>query len=141
MGTKEYIKYIIEDLIPSGNFELSPGRHDVDSLVYYNVDEYNTKKYVDCQFEAHRRYIDIQYMVEGEELVYVTEVDSLQELIPYSEEKDVAFYSGGDNVNPQHLTAGNYLIFYPNDAHKPCVSVGKNGVPVKKVVFKVKIDE
>ena len=80
-------------------------------------------------------------MVEGEELIYVTNIDNLTVTEPYSEEKDVMFFTGGEDVEPILMTPGKYLIFYPQDGHKPSVRVGETGSSVKKVVFKVKNDE
>lgn len=141
MKTDELIKYIIEKLIPSNKIDLTVGRHELDGKSYYNVDIYTSKDMATCRYEAHRKYIDIQYMVEGEEYIYITDIENLQISEQYSEEKDVIFFEGGEDVKPEVLTAGKYLIFYPQDAHKPSVRVSEVGSKVKKIVFKVKIDE
>lgn len=141
MKTNEMIKYITDKLIPFIEFDLTPGRHELEGDSYYNVDIYTAKDPAICRYEAHKKYIDIQYMVEGEELIYVTDIDNLQVSEPYSEEKDVMFFTGGEDIKPEIMTSGKYLIFNTQDGHKPSVRVGETGSEVKKVVFKVKIDE
>lgn len=141
MKTDELIKYIIEKLIPLNKIDLTVGRHELDGKSYYNVDIYTSKDPVICRYEAHRKYIDIQYMVEGEEYIYITDIENLQITEKYSEEKDVVFFEGGENVKPEMMVPGKYLICYPQNGHKPSVRVTESGCVVKKVVFKVKIDE
>lgn len=141
MKADELIKYVIEKIIPLGKMDLTLGRHELCGDSYYNVDVYTSKDPVVCRYEAHKKYIDIQYMVEGEELIYVTDIENLQISEHYSEEKDVMFFRGGKNVKPELMTPGKYLIFYPHDGHKPSVRVGEVDSTVKKIVFKVKIDE
>lgn len=141
MNANELIKYITETLIPSGDFDMTPGRHELDGASYYNVDVYTSKELSSCRYEAHKRYIDIQYLVKGHEKIYVTDISNLQITEPYSEERDIMFFSGGDHVEAKILEQGNYLIFYPKDGHKPCVHIEQEGCEIEKVVFKVKIDE
>lgn len=141
MKVNELIRNIVELMIIRGDIDLTPGRHELEGDSYYNVDIYTAKDLVICRYEAHKKYVDIQYMVEGEELIYVTDIDNLQVSEPYSEEKDVMFFTGGEDVKPELMTPGKYLVFYPKDGHKPSVRVGETGSAVKKVVFKVKIDE
>lgn len=141
MKTNDLVQYIIKELIVTEKIDLTPGRHELEGESYYNVDFYTAKNPADCRYETHKKYIDIQYMVEGEELIYVTDIANLQVSESYSEEKDVMFFTGGEDVEPEIVTPGKYLIFYPQDGHKPSVRIGETGSDVKKVVFKVKIDE
>ena len=141
MKSDELVKYIIEKMIPSGKMDLALGRHKLEGDSYYNVDVYVSKDPEICRYESHKKYIDVQYIVEGEELVYVTDIKNLQIIEEYSEEKDVMFFEGGENVEPKLMTPGKYLVFYPQDGHKPSVRVTGVGNMVKKIVFKVKIDE
>ena len=114
---------------------LEPGRYHIDdNNLYANVDEYNTKE--DANYEAHRKYIDIQYMVKGKELIGVTDLDNCITCIEYDEDKDLEFFTAKDDF--QTLKNGEFLIFFPQDAHKPCINFeGKQ--KCKKIVVKVKI--
>ena len=114
---------------------LDCGRYYIEEdNIYANVDEYETK--TDAKYEAHRKYIDIQYMVEGEEYVGVTDLNNCTTCIEYDEEKDLEFFNAKDDF--QTLKTGEFFIFYPQDAHKPCIN--KDKIKCKKVVVKVRIN-
>ncbi len=86
-------------------------------------------------YEAHRRYIDIQYIASGNETIRVTNLDGLDEQTPYDAERDVAFYRqapGTDLI----LKAGDFAILYPHEAHLPMMPVDEPA-EVRKVVVKV----
>ena len=103
------------------------------------VSEYTTKEKNEYGYEAHREYIDIQYLVSGNEKICCLPLEYLKETKPYNKEIDAAFY-GEEDVKPQELLLGNgyFAVFFPQDGHKPQLCVGKPS-PVKKVVVKVKI--
>jgi len=111
------------------------GRYEIyGKEIYANIQEYETKD--EGLFEAHRKYIDIQYIVSGFEKIEVSEVSELEEKIPYDEEKDLIFFNGIGSF--LKLKEGYFAIFYPQDGHKPCLTdeIKSN---VKKVVVKVSI--
>ena len=56
----------------------------------------------------------------------------------YNEEKDIAFYKS-ESGDYRHATPSNFLIFFPDDMHRPSISTG-DSVMVKKVVLKVKVE-
>ena len=68
-------------------------------------------------FEAHRRYIDVQVLIEGSETMVWADLDTLQETIPFSAEKDAGFYEGEGTV--VHVQPGTFYALFPKDAHKP----------------------
>ena len=88
--------------------------------------------------EAHRNYVDIQYVVEGKESIEIAPVSVMEVTESYIPERDVEFYADKNDAAKFVLTAGGYAILYPADAHKPGVRVGES-VPVKKMVGKVRI--
>ena len=111
------------------------GSYEIDGRnLYMNVEEYTTR--VSDNIEAHKKYIDIQYMIKGEENMGVTSLDNLVVTQEYSDERDVAFYKG---EAPLTLVKENeFIIFYPTDAHLPC-QVANEPKPVKKIIVKIKI--
>jgi YhcH/YjgK/YiaL family protein len=114
------------------------GRHELEgSDLYASVDEYLTKNEEDARYEAHHKYADIQYVISGEEMIGLLPLGKTQENIPYNEEKDISFLTSAEN-NYCMATPLKYFIFFPEDAHKPCVKVNEN-IPVKKMVIKVRI--
>lgn len=90
-------------------------------------------------FEAHKKYIDLQYIVNGIEKIRWARLDSV-DLVEekYSIGGDIAFYEG-DAMFDFTLTKGTFLLLYPEDAHLPGLSAQKD-VNVRKIVFKIQVD-
>ena len=117
--------------------KFSDGRYAIDGeKIFVNIQSYETKR--DALFEAHRKYIDIQYMIEGEERIGVADYSECKNEIPYDNIKDIEFLSCNNADNYQSLKKGEFLILYPNDAHKPSIAIN-NPNRVKKAVVKVLI--
>lgn len=87
--------------------------------------------------EAHRKYIDIQYLIEGEELVGVAPLEEMTEEVEAKPEGDIWFYHGPTAKLP--IGKRRFLVLFPEDAHAPCIALGKPA-PVKKCVVKVRVD-
>ena len=142
----ETYKRLSEDLILGLEFlknvtpDIEKGVHEINSRVKAIVSEYETKKVNENGFEAHKKYIDIQYVLQGTEKVCCLPLDYLQERIPYKEESDAALYTA--KGKPVELEIGNgcFAVFYPQDGHMPCLSIDEP-LTVKKVVVKVQIEE
>ena len=106
--------------------------------VYANIQDYSSKPLSDGKFEAHKRFIDIQYIVEGEERIGIGDLKNFTESTNYDKEKDIVFLSE-NNKNKNELInikANEFAIFTPNDAHMPSIEV-KSRNHVKKIVVKV----
>ncbi len=126
-------------LIKNLDFEnLKCGRYDVDDKFFYLVSEYETKAPHECRFEAHKRYVDIQYIVKGEECIAVTASAFLSESEPYDPQKDIVFFNEPKMAKMLVLREGEYEVFYPKDAHKPSIAQGESK-RVIKIVGKVLI--
>ncbi len=107
--------------------------------IYAIIASYNTKE--PHKYEAHREYVDIQCLLEGQEVVESTALNGLTVDTLYDTEKDVGFYVKTDNRKIiSHLIPGIFIAFFPHDAHMPGVSVGNSPAFVKKVVVKIKTD-
>lgn len=116
---------------------LPEGKHPIDGeKVIVQVMTYDTKDLAQARFEAHRKYIDIQFVLEGKEACYARPLEGLEAAEPFNDEKDVGFFRGeGGAFLP--LETGVFAVFFPWDAHKPsCDWEGKH--KVRKVVVKVK---
>lgn len=118
--------------------DLAPGTYQISPRVKAIVSEYETKVQNEVGYEAHRKNIDIQYLLNGEERVACVPVEKLKETKPYSEEKDAAFFTA--SIQPIEMTLGDgyFAIFFPQDGHMPQLSVDEPKM-VKKVVVKVEI--
>jgi len=113
------------------------GRHDIDGdNVYCMIQSYETKSREGQQFEAHRQYADIQMVLEGEESILWAPADGLETVRPY--EPDIAFFALTPTPAELVLTPSVFCVFFPQDAHAPCLRHG--GITrVRKAVVKVRI--
>lgn len=114
-----------------------PGKYEVENKdIFAVVNEYETKDINDCALEAHRKYIDIQYMYSGVELIGVAPLVNQIPVKEYNDEKDCVFFN--EETSLVKITAGMFAIFFPGDLHMPGVKA--NGLSkVKKIVVKVRI--
>lgn len=124
-------KAVAQDL-PVGKYELDGDR------LYAMVQAYNTKPAENAKFEAHLRYIDIQYIVSGVEAMKFANIGKMEVSVPYDEAKDCAFYHDNAQAAVAVLEAGEYAIFFPQDIHMPGVARSQPSA-VKKIVVKVKL--
>jgi len=110
------IKTALEYIAKTDFSAMEPGRVDLDgSNLYVLVQEYDSLPREQGKWECHRKYIDIQYIAEGTEMIGFTNIGNMKVTTEYNPEKDVAFLSGeGDYVK---LNKGSYGIFFPEDAH------------------------
>lgn len=117
--------------------QLEKGRHDIDGdALYFNVAEYATGPSEERMYEAHRAYIDVHYMIRGEEQIEVALVSNMEQG-EYEPEADYLPVSG----KPAACVAmreGSFLVCYPEDGHKPGVQI-RTSAAIKKAVFKVAI--
>ncbi len=117
---------------------LAPGKYAIDGdNVFAIVQEYTTGPKGE-EFEAHKTYIDIQYILAGQEAMECSELSNCRVATPYVPEKDVAMYVCDGMSASMEFEAGNFAIFFPWDAHKPAFMLN-NPAAVKKVIVKVRV--
>lgn len=122
----------------SENYETGKVELDGDK-VFLNRGAYETHDPKTAIFEAHGAYIDVMYMVEGEETIYVKPTSDLKNVTkPFDPSIDALLADLDDDATPVHLTAGSFIVLFPQDAHAPgCWANGPANV--KKIIGKVKI--
>jgi len=98
------------------------------------VSEYMTKAEASVKWEAHRRYIDIQYLVSGAESMEYQCVSKMEVETQYNEINDALFLRGAGSR--LLVPSGFFVIFYPQDAHRPGLNIRRSQA-VRKVVVKV----
>lgn len=103
--------------------------------VFAMVQEYDTKPMADGFWEAHREYADIQLVVSGNEHMGYAPTGSMQ-VGEYDASRDFLPMEGNGLFVP--MTAGQFMILWPQDAHMPQMAIDQPA-PVKKVVVKVKL--
>lgn len=118
---------------------LNPGHYELEGKdLFVIIDEYESKDEKDTRFEAHRKYIDIQYLIFGEEKIGIEILESTTEIVPYDSSKDISFFKS-ENNNYRVASPTKFFIFFPDDAHRPSVKNDGN-IKVKKAVVKLGID-
>lgn len=116
---------------------ISEGRYAIDGeRIFALVQSYDTKPLSEGLLETHTRYIDIQYLIRGEELIGYAPLADQAVHTPYDSTKDIVFLDGA--ADPLPLRAGHFAIFFPHDAHMPGRTTGEP-VHVRKVVIKVAV--
>ncbi len=105
------------------------------------VQRYKTKPLKDCHPEAHEKFIDVQFVAKGEEVLgWCPMSPDLKILSPYDPEKDVVFF---EEILPDSTVIfgeGNYAVLYPPDVHRPCTSIDEDAPDdVTKVVVKIPV--
>ena len=118
--------------------EMKLGKHEIKDWLYINVQEYITKNKSECKFESHKKYVDIQMMIDGIEAIETSDIDKLELDTAYDEDKDVMFWKQKSNQMRSVISDGSYVILYPQNAHMPCIAIDKP-IKVKKLVAKVLI--
>jgi YhcH/YjgK/YiaL family protein len=112
------------------------GKVEIDGdRVFALIQEYNTKPRAQGFWEAHRQYLDVQYVVKGLEHMGYANLEQLT-ASPYDAAKDFVPLEGAGSF--VLLPAGMFTIFMPQDGHMPGIAVNEPQ-PVKKVVVKVAV--
>lgn len=127
----EFLATAATDLA-EGSYQILPG-------LKAGVQVYDTKVVNTHGYEAHQQFIDIQYLLQGEEVIRVRPLPSIEVTQPYDAERDVLF-AADDAAAALNLPlgAGYFAILYPQDAHMPQLALSEPQ-PVKKVVVKVPV--
>lgn len=120
--------------------EIAAGRYVIDENTYVNIDVYNTKDFNNCKLEAHKKYIDIQMLITGNERLDYINTDGLKVSEEYDENRDIMFFETPDiPLNSVQLTPYNFALIYPHEAHMPQINYNNKTHSVKKAVVKIKI--
>ncbi len=135
-GISENLKKGFEWIKNNDLKNMPDGRYEITDKIYANLQSYLTKD--NAPYEAHREYIDIQYMVTGEELSGVTDYSNCSTTEQYNKEKDIEFLKNNSNEQFHQISEGEFFVFFPHDAHKPAIKIRENK-KVKKVIVKVSV--
>jgi biofilm protein TabA len=132
------LKQAVQYLQTTNLAVLPVGRHNLDGdRLFVLVQEYTTRSPGECKWEAHRMYIDVQYLVRGTERMGFSNIAQATEQEPYDAARDVAFFQPGEDYVT--VREGMLAIFGPEDVHAPCGAVGHPSA-VRKIIIKVATD-
>jgi YhcH/YjgK/YiaL family protein len=117
--------------------QATAGRHEISKDLFYFLNEYETKDAEDCFWEAHQKYLDFHFILEGKENIAVDHIENQRVIEAYNAEKDATFFDGDVNsvitMNP-----GDVMVCFPEDSHMAGI-IAENKQKVRKVVLKVKM--
>lgn len=120
---------------------LPDGRVDIDGeRVFALVQRYETARTEAPKFEYHRKYIDVQFIASGEEIIGWATSETMKITEAYDEKKDICFGTVRKGKwTPVLLQAGQAAVLRPEDAHAPKLAAGEP-LPVMKIVIKVAVE-
>ncbi|GHU88053.1 beta-D-galactosidase [Bacteroidia bacterium] len=106
-----------------------------DDALIVNINESKLKLSSDAKLEVHNKYIDIQVPLSCEESFGWKRRSECKDITsPFNSEKDIEFY-GDIPTTYFTLYPGEFVVFFPEDAHAPCVGEGN----IKKIIVKVTV--
>lgn len=127
------------DYIRQFSPDTADGKYALDGeKLFALVQSYTTAPASEKRFETHRKYIDIQYIISGEETLYHAPFEGLEVNVPYDAEKDAMFYRDPAVSSATALRAGEFTIYFPNDGHKGACALHQP-TSVRKIVLKVAV--
>lgn len=116
----------------------TPGRHTLDAWLRYNLVETRTKRLEDTFWEAHRKNLDIHYVLEGTERIQISHIGQMLETEPYQLGTDGARYAGEAGLELR-LEPGWFAVCFPEDVHRALVCGGEPE-ELRKVIFKARLE-
>lgn len=118
---------------------LTSGKHNIDGdNIFLLVNQYDTKDEEDCYLEAHRKYIDFQYLIKGKEIIGYSLLNNHLVTREYDPANDYELFQPKD-LSFLKVSSGSFVIFFSEDLHMPGIKYNEKET-VKKLVFKIKID-
>ncbi len=133
----EKMKIAFEYLKNNDFDNIEPGTYEIDGEnVYAIVQHYDSKPLSAGKWEAHKKYLDIQYIHSGKEKMGFSNSQKMIVTQEYNDYNDIMFLKGEGGF----LTAepGSFAIFLPTDIHMPGIALNLS-IPVKKVVVKIRV--
>ncbi len=135
IGLKSSLSDAFGFLDQPGLADLEDGQYEIaDHRIYAIVGHEQGRRVEDAQLEGHRKYIDVQYVISGDESMGWSPREGLKNSVDYDAEKDLEFFEG----TPESIVRvppDSFVIFMPTDAHLPLIGNG----PIHKVVVKVAV--
>lgn len=137
-GIQAGLKFLLETDL----FSLPLGEHEIQGKkIYAKISEYETEPKEHRRPESHEKYVDIQYICSGEEvmgLAMITEAGEIDE--DCRNERDIVFYESVTRETQIILTPGMFAVLFPWDVHRPNCNAGEQTANVRKILVKVRMD-
>lgn len=127
------------DFILSADFSALEGRFEVDGKkVFGFMQEPELRDPAEAQFEAHRRYADIQLALTDGEIMGWLPLEKVENWEAFDTEKDIGFSDVAEKGVAMPLNAGYFMMLFPWDAHMPCLKGCAE--KTRKAVIKVEME-
>ncbi|RKP51576.1 DUF386 domain-containing protein [Cohnella endophytica] len=129
----------MEQLMKQLKDQPAAGRAEIDGdRMYVSYLEFDAKSSEDHPAEKHESYIDLQYLIEGEETIGWSSLREDSDVVkPYDSEEDYALYKPSADETLLRLKPGMFAVFFPNDIHRP--GMGQQSTKIKKAVVKIHV--
>lgn len=133
----EELRQAIEHIKAHVTDETEKGKHDIDGdRLFYLIAEDMTEPFAQRRAEYHARYLDIQIVLKGQEGMTFSVLPAGKPDTDWLADKDIAFLAEGEQEKTLILNEGDFVVFYPQEVHKPLCAVG-TPAPVRKAVVKL----
>jgi YhcH/YjgK/YiaL family protein len=110
---------------------------EITSDIFAIEQSYDTQKSEELLFESHIKYVDVQFLISGEEVIEVIHTDLLEVDSEYNEDGDYSLYKTTSNSSKIIMQRGDLSVFFPKDGHMPGVQYGIESNVVHKTVVKI----
>lgn len=137
-GIEAGLKFLLETDLSS----LPLGEHQIQGKeIYAKITEYETELKEQRRPESHEKYIDIQYICSGEEMIISAPIAGIGEIDEDClSERDILFYKSVSGETQVILTQGMFAVFFPWDVHRANCNVSAQPTKIKKVLLKISMD-
>ncbi|AKE61511.1 MULTISPECIES: YhcH/YjgK/YiaL family protein [Citrobacter] len=133
----EELRQAIEYIKANVTETTEKGKHEIDgSRLFYLISEDMTEPFEKRRAEYHARYLDIQIVLKGQEGMTFSVLPAGKPDTDWLADKDIAFLAEGEQEKTLILNEGDFVVFYPQEVHKPLCAVGAPA-PVRKAVVKL----
>ena len=116
--------------------KLPAGRYDLEKGVFASLQNYNTRPFAGAQMESHKKYCDLQYLIEGKEKIYWASLRNLTVENDMTPESDSILFVAGPWQGYTVLELGMFGNYTPDDGHKPGEAADEPA-PAKNIQFKL----
>ncbi|MDK2789443.1 MAG: biofilm protein TabA [Epulopiscium sp.] len=120
---------------------IKAGKYEIEGQdIYAQVIDTTTKEKSKAKPETHKKYVDVQFLIEGKEIIgFARKSDSNKVVEDLLEQKDVIFYENAENESELVMAPGNFAVFFPDDVHRPACNCGGEH-SIRKVIVKVSVE-
>ncbi|AOH38742.1 YhcH/YjgK/YiaL family protein [Dialister pneumosintes] len=92
------------------------------------------------KLEGHKKFIDLVYLIKGEERIGIQPYSCRQEEVEAYPDRDLYFYKGKEKESSLYLTEGSFIVCFPEDLHRPLCKSGQGIAQIRKMVVKIPLE-